>query len=342
MELEPDFSRLSFDMSQFEVERQPHRDSPAGTFGSSAFDLPFEARVGDPFPAHNSSELGFLDLDSNLIDLSSFFEDPITKISPTTTRDVTTVQADGLLTNDFMPSGDETSWLGVPQDIWFQASDTCRQNGADVSFEKWPELSAVNACCLFPETNPFPNATLRGCGLEPPESCRVDSIRDITCQHPLDEYNHIDNLDSTYYTEDSIYTRFMIPDIVAPNPAHRMSSPQPEHSKSQTTDYEHDILKAVDIDGLQAPFRPTPKFGDLINSFDLNPKPPPSKRKRSSFTRAGKEKVRLVRDWGACVFCRSRKVSVSGPSSWSPINLTSISALQKKYVTNADERSKIP
>jgi hypothetical protein len=85
----------------------------------------------------------------------------------------------------------------------------------------------------------------------------------------------------------------------------------PNHRESQAID-NHELLMSIDVETSRdiESLRPVPVFDDLIVNFDLNTKPPPSKRKRSSFTRAGKEKVRLVRDWGACTFCRSRKVSV--------------------------------
>ncbi|KAN0103208.1 hypothetical protein V8E51_011521 [Hyaloscypha variabilis] len=86
----------------------------------------------------------------------------------------------------------------------------------------------------------------------------------------------------------------------------------PNHRESQAID-NHELLMNIDVDTSRdlESSRPVPVFDDLIVNFDLNTKPPPSKRKRSSFTRVGKEKVRLVRDWGACTFCRSRKVSCS-------------------------------
>jgi hypothetical protein len=52
-------------------------------------------------------------------------------------------------------------------------------------------------------------------------------------------------------------------------------------------------------------------FADHIITFDLKPTSRPLKRKRSAFSLEGKKKVRSVRQNGACVSCRSRKISVS-------------------------------
>jgi hypothetical protein len=87
---------------------------------------------------------------------------------------------------------------------------------------------------------------------------------------------------------------------------------QPQHPRDPAFTSDRDLLITVNINSSQANLRsPLPTLDDLILDFELNPKPPPSKRKRSSFDTAGKEKVRLVRDCGACVICRSRKISVS-------------------------------
>lgn len=55
-----------------------------------------------------------------------------------------------------------------------------------------------------------------------------------------------------------------------------------------------------------------PAQEDLMANFNIRPQPPPQKRTRKSFTKDGKKKVQLVRKIGACLCCRSRKLSVSG------------------------------
>ena len=54
-----------------------------------------------------------------------------------------------------------------------------------------------------------------------------------------------------------------------------------------------------------------PTLADHIITFNLKPPSIPLKRKRSAFSVEGKKKVRSVRQNGACVSCRARKVSVS-------------------------------
>jgi hypothetical protein len=54
-----------------------------------------------------------------------------------------------------------------------------------------------------------------------------------------------------------------------------------------------------------------PTLADHIITFDLNLLSSPLKRKRSAFSLEGKKKVRSVRQNGACISCRARKVSVS-------------------------------
>jgi hypothetical protein len=54
-----------------------------------------------------------------------------------------------------------------------------------------------------------------------------------------------------------------------------------------------------------------PTLADHIITFNLKPPSSPLKRKRSAFSLEGKKKVRSVRQNGACVSCRARKVSVS-------------------------------
>ncbi|KAF4636466.1 hypothetical protein G7Y89_g1611 [Cudoniella acicularis] len=54
-----------------------------------------------------------------------------------------------------------------------------------------------------------------------------------------------------------------------------------------------------------------PKLHELLCTFDTNPDSGPRKRKRSAFSLDGRKKVRKVRESGACVSCRLRKISCS-------------------------------
>jgi hypothetical protein len=375
MEVEPNFSRLSFDMSLSEADKLVQQDTPADTVHSSVFNTPSEATMAmvvDPVSANVSSQDGFTVADSNLIDESSFFE------------------GGDLSTNNVMLQDDEDFWRGIDQELLaFQSASCTRPNKnemllaspVDGSSFPWQDSSAHEPGYLFTESNVCSEITLSGCEQELfGPSTMGYQVLDFTDANPAsmnaaDEYDPIGCLNYTFPNEHGIYTDLALsvqldgtvnswlgnqysddrgdmsdpnlyirPDVLALISPYRSPLSQPNHPKNRTTDEDHELLTTVDIaDNLQVnppPSRPIPAFDDLIVNFDLNPRPPPSKRKRSSFTRAGKEKVRLVRDSGACVFCRSRKVSVSifpccVPLAW--LILTSTSALQKKYATNVDE-----
>jgi hypothetical protein len=73
-----------------------------------------------------------------------------------------------------------------------------------------------------------------------------------------------------------------------------------------------ELLSTAILD--DTPIRSTeaqPTLADHLITFDLKPPSSPLKRKRSAFSLEGKKKVRSVRQNGACVSCRARKVSVS-------------------------------
>ncbi|KAF8859636.1 hypothetical protein BDZ45DRAFT_782306 [Acephala macrosclerotiorum] len=57
------------------------------------------------------------------------------------------------------------------------------------------------------------------------------------------------------------------------------------------------------------PAAPPLPLNDLMSKFDSNPGALVQKRRRRRFTEDGKTKVKNVRETGACVFCRARKVS---------------------------------
>lgn len=294
--------------------------------------------------------------DLNLIDLSSFFEDDHSSMNNSTSacgggfwqgieQELLPVQSN----SNTCPNGSES--------LMFSSTD--------VSFPHWSDLSIPGAANLVPRSNGYSDITLPECGHEylglpePPNTrCEpwdyADALSALMPQDTLFEHNAMSCLNYTSSDMGGLfagYTRLdgtpaplvtnhssddhddmgnldlcIRPEDLALPLSTQHSLSQSNNPKSQESDEDYEPLTAVNIDNLNLlPSRPTPTFNDLIVNFDLNPKPPPSKRKRSSFTRAGKEKVRLVRDWGACTFCRSRKVSV-GDNSHPPTcyqNLTS-------------------
>jgi hypothetical protein len=377
MDVEPDFSRLQFDIGLFEVDKSVQHDSQADRFHSSVFNAPSEAAiamVANPVSVGVGRHDGFTVADSNLIDVSRFFQDG------------------DLSTNNFMAQDDEDFWRGIDQELLaFQSASSTYLNESGVliaspvdgSFPHWRESSASEPGYLFAESNVYADITQPKCSQElfsPSElGCQTLDFADAQSVYTnaADEYDPIGCFNYTYSNEDGIYNDLAVdlqldatansflsshspedhadiggtnlcirPDDLALTSSCLSPLPQPSHPKVQACDEEHEdseLLTTVDIIDHQAnlpPSHPIPAFGDLIVNFDLNPRPPPSKRKRSSFTRAGKEKVRLVRDSGACIFCRSRKVSVSIficciALAW--LIVTSTSALQKKCATNVDE-----
>lgn len=90
-----------------------------------------------------------------------------------------------------------------------------------------------------------------------------------------------------------------------------MFSPATQDSQA---DEPSAVLAKVDLEIRVDCHRPAEvplPLNDLISKFDSNPGASPPKRKRRCFTADGKTKVKGVRETGACVFCRARKVSVS-------------------------------
>lgn len=244
--------------------------------------------MGDPSSSHCGYQNSFFDIDPSLIDLSNFSRYDADDIPANTSSIVPANRVDGHPINELISSDGENTWQGVQHDVYFDQSSTYFEGdeilnpiSIDASFSEWLDLSVIDAGFSLPEMNRSPNAILQHCGLGSLEP----GCEDLST-----------------------------PNILFPTPANRIYPPQPIYSKRQNIHHNSDVLKVVEIQGVQSPSRPIPKFDDLTYNFNINPKPPLSKRQRSAFTRAGKEKVRLVRDWGACVFCRSRKVSVSDAS----------------------------
>jgi hypothetical protein len=231
-------------------------------------------------------------------------------------------------------------------------SEVLIPSSLDASLRHWSNSPSPNAAYLLPQNSTYSDIALPECGHEHPGllgplrmGCQLLDYTDAQpismSQDALGECNLTRCFDYTCSNEGGINTGYtqldglagpvvgchysdligdpalcVRPEVLTLHSSYRLPSSPSDHPKSQTTDEEHERLTRVNVDNLNIPAsRPTPTFNDLIVNFDLNPKPPLSKRKRSSFTRAGKEKVRLVRDWGACTFCRSRKVSVGDISS---------------------------
>jgi hypothetical protein len=93
------------------------------------------------------------------------------------------------------------------------------------------------------------------------------------------------------------------------------------------------------VQGLRSTLNPRPppreptRQGDLMGNFETNPEPQSRKRKRKAFDPERKKKVKEVRDSGACVTCRAKKIPVSHSSY--PVHkhlLIPLSALPMRFV----------
>ena len=345
MELEPDFLRLSFDMSLCGVDRPVPYDTPADTIQSATFDTPSEAAIAilaNSVSANFCRQGGSIGTDSTLTDPWSFFEDG------------------DLSGNKLVSTADASFWGEMEQELLaFQPdSGTCPTGGKVLTASpmngsppNWPDLLAHRTSHLHLESNCCSDVTFSGCGHMLSGFCKLgcqflnSAHAQLAGMNTLNEYDTNNHPNCTYSNTNGGYSNPTLnfhlneaedlllgnlysekqggladnlcvrPEVLALPSSYRSPLAQPRHPEGQTTDDDHELLTAIDIIGSppsnQSPSHPIPAFDDLIVNFDLNPRPPPIKRKRSSFTRAGKEKVRLVRDSGACVFCRLRKVSVS-------------------------------
>jgi hypothetical protein len=375
MELEPDFSRLSFDTShhnQSEIEKQLGvRVTPRATY-SPVFNSLWEPDMADQFFTTNPHHNSFLGIDPNLIDLSSFFDDDARRVSAAACSGVFSAQVDDGATNTFFSFNDQNVVVHKeePELLPFQSKPRTYpiektpmytpHTNTDHSLPFWPGTEFNNPNLSTPKDgfpllnfNVCPDTTLPGGGngaseLSHPKMhdtlLEFDNILESSLpQHILDELSPIDSLRYTHHdrnhTTDSAAStldgiaappaggyvfenhedmndqnRCVRPDLLLLTPPYESPSPQSQHPQNQAAVNGEELLTTIDIDYSQVDVmssRPMPTLDELTVNLDFNPKPSTSKRKRSSFTTAGKEKVRLVRDWGACVFCRSRKVSVS-------------------------------
>jgi hypothetical protein len=391
MELEPNFSTLSFDINQCEIERRLQRDIPAHTNYPAVFDPPWDIDMVDQFPMTGSYANGFLGVNPNLIDLSSLFEDDLIKAPAAARSDGSSAQVyDGSI-NGFCHFGHENfGRLAESEFPPFRSQlciysnedppiNTSRLN-TDYSLSPWPD-PGLNDPELSTPIEDFSLSKLVYPGITLPESSHRhhelsrcsqidgtlleydDALEASLFQHIPDEHDpisslccsnqdgnctgissgsplgnhHIENHDMN---GQNLYVR---PDLLALTSTFENCQSQSQYRRNQAIITDEDLLTTVDINNHQADIRssrPVPTLDDLIVNLDFNPKPPSSKRKRSSFTPAGKEKVRLVRDWGACLFCRSRKVSVSNfcCRSQTLLILNSISALLQKFAINVYEQ----
>lgn len=314
---------------------------------------------------------GYLGIDPNSIELSSFF-DTLTNALSAAGSDVPLGHIDNDSINALLPSGEEDVWRQAETNFpSFHSEPRTYPHertpsnapcfNPDYSLSLWADSEPNNLHVLAPQENfwftdfnasfgptppersqecqelifcpranctlldydnalpaPLPQHIADGCG---PIRSLCGSNQDGKCLGnslalPLNDMaapklNH-DHFENQEDTDQSLCVK---PADLALSPFDRHPS-QRQHPRDQAFTSDGDLLITVNINSSQANLRsPLPTLDDLILNFDLNPKPPPSKRKRSSFDTAGKEKVRLVRDWGACVICRSRKISVSD-CSW--------------------------
>jgi hypothetical protein len=372
MELEPDFLTLSFDMSLSGVDRAVPYDTLADTIQSATFDTPSEgaiAMLANSVSANVCSQGGSIETDSNLTDPWSFFEDgDLSRNKLVSTADASFWGEMEQELVAFQPDSGTCPTDG-------KVLTASPMNGSPPN---WPGLLAHGTSHLHLESNCCSDVTFSGCGHELSGFCKLgcQSLNSAHAQlagmNTLNEYDTNNHPNCTYSNTNGGYSNPTLnfhlneaadlllgnlysekqrgladnlcvrPEVLALPSSYRSPLAQPRHPEGQITDEDHELLTAIDIIGSPPsnlpPFHPIPAFDDLIVNFDLNPRPPPTKRKRSSFTRAGKEKVRLVRDSGACVFCRLRKVSVGDLLHCLPDSaLTATSALLKKCAINVDE-----
>jgi len=344
MELEPDFSRLSFDMDFTELDRQPQGSSllivnhprsfnGASQVGTTSTDL---LSANDNHADFSSGA------DLTLFELPSFFE------------------MDCLSANN-LKSTAEMYWQGVEHNLcslYFDprtelnldghesyATNASLQHCLDLGFDNKHSLPETNGHLditqseFAQEQNCFPRSpSQRGRQIADPQLPFIS--QDISDEYDptgllsyiySTEHDNLTNLApnippsgttdamvGSYYLRDhgdtgGVPNLCIRPEVLTLTPSCQTPLSPPNDQDSQATDHHHELITSINIDTCQdlTSSRPVPIFNDLIFNFDLKAKPAPSKRKRSSFTKAGKEKVSLVRDWGACIFCRSRKVSVS-------------------------------
>jgi hypothetical protein len=347
-------------------------DTLADTIQSATFDTPSEgaiAMLANSVSANVCSQGGSIENDSNLTDPWSFFEDgDLSRNKLVSTADASFWGEMEQELVAFQPDSGTCPTDG-------KVLTASPMNGSPPN---WPGLLAHGTSHLHLESNCCSDVTFSGCGHELSGFCKLgcQSLNSAHAQlagmNTLNEYDTNNHPNCTYSNTNGGYSNPTLnfhlneaadlllgnlysekqrgladnlcvrPEVLALPSSYRSPLAQPRHPEGQITDEDHELLTAIDIIGSPPsnlpPFHPIPAFDDLIVNFDLNPRPPPTKRKRSSFTRAGKEKVRLVRDSGACVFCRLRKVSVGDLLHCLPDSaLTATSALLKKCAINVDE-----
>jgi hypothetical protein len=375
MELEPNSSKLSFDLNECEIDWRLGTSPEAHANYPCAFNGPGEAGMADQVSTR-SFHYGYLDVDPNLIDLSSFFEDTLANTSSAARSDVSLGRIEHDSMNDHLPSADESLWPQLEADsLSFRSGSRIypSENAALVtshlvngerSLSLWPNSEFIGSDtsapkdAFLPELSVYPRSTLSRRSHGPRELLYClevdqtgldygDALEAPLSQHIPDRCGPPGN--SYYFEQDGISS-----DIPSALSLNGMAAPMldnfdfekceaqddvnicvspgdleiassydrrqslPQYSRDQELVSDGELPATVNINSPQVnprSSRPVPTLDDLIGNFDLNPKPQPSKRKRSSFDMAGKEKVRLVRDRGACVICRSRKVSVSD-CSW--------------------------
>ncbi|KAE9374660.1 hypothetical protein N431DRAFT_372459 [Stipitochalara longipes BDJ] len=325
MELEPDFSRLSFDMDLSEFDRRPQSLATANY--SRVFNGSSQAAMTGLLSANDSHPDCFFGLDSSLFELSSFFG--VDGLSVNNFGSAAEIYRRGFEQNTCPLNFDPRTSLNeyeIPMDASVQHLVDAE---LEAEYSRPERNGPLDTSECTQEHSLLPGSSQPGC-----QSLDfADFQPTFTSLGIPNEYNPIDFLSYTCSNEDGNFTHFALnPDGTADtlvgihhSEGHgdtggsdlcvrpevlTLPASTPNHQDSQDN---QELLRSIDIDSCPdlASSRPVPIFNDLIVNFDLNPKPPPSKRKRSSFTRAGKEKVSLVREWGACTFCRSRKVSCS-------------------------------
>lgn len=324
-------------MSLSGVDRPVQYETQADTMQSTNFDAPSEAAIAmlaNSVSANVCSQGGSIGTDSNLAEPWSVFQD----------GDLSGKQFVSMA--DTSSWGEmEQELLAFQPDSGTRPTDgkVLTASPMNGSPPNWPDLLAHETSHLRSESNYCSDITFSGCGL----GCQlldfahtqlagmntfneydsnnypkyIYSNTNGGCSNPtlnfqLNEAAH--SLLGNHYSEkqsglaDNLCVR---PEVLVLSSSYHSPLAQPRHPENQSTDEDDELLTSIDIIGSPSsnlpPSHPIPAFDDLIFTFNLNPRPPQTKRKRSSFTRAGKEKLRLVRDSGACVLCRLRKVSCS-------------------------------
>jgi hypothetical protein len=128
--------------------------------------------------------------------------------------------------------------------------------------------------------------------------------------------------------------------IAAGTGAHPVVDGKPPSLPSQYESLVSLVHVGLKRESESSPCSYQPKLDDLIGNFDSNPEPVSRKTKRMKFTPEGAEKVRSVRNKGACVACHYRKTPVLSPFYFLITLLISHSVQSMRYASTVSKPPK--